>query len=96
MLDEADYDSYNEKDRAMTIETKYNLGDEVWFMADNRANKGIIYGFAGEQACHSIKDGEPRGVYTDLVYIVCIVEGYMSKMYDCDLFPTKEELLKSL
>jgi hypothetical protein len=81
----------------MTIETKYNIGDEVWFMADNKAHKAIIYGFLCEQACHYIKDGEPRCVYTNLDYIVSIDQGgHTSKMYDCDLFPSKEELLKSL
>jgi hypothetical protein len=80
----------------MTIETKYNIGDEVWFMADNKVHKAIIYGFACEQACGYIKDGEPRCVYTDVDYIVCISQGHTSKMYDCDLFPSKEELLKSL
>ena len=80
----------------MTIETKYNIGDEVWFMADNKVRKAIIYGFSCTQACSYIKDGEPCCVSTDLDYIVCIDQGHTTKMYDCDLFPTKEELLKSL
>ena len=81
----------------MTIKTKYNIGDEVWFMADNKVYKGIVYGFACEQGCHYIKDGEPRCVYTIVDYIVSIDQGgHTSKMFDQDLFPTKEELLKSL
>ena len=80
----------------MTIETKYNIGDEVWFMADNKVYKGIIYGFSCVQACEYIKDGEPCCVYTDLDYIVCIAQGHTSKMFGSFLYPTKEELLKSL
>lgn len=26
----------------MTIETKFNIGDEVWFMINNKAERGII------------------------------------------------------
>lgn len=81
----------------MTIETKYNIGDEVWFMADNKVYKGIVYGFSCVQACHYIKDGEPCCVYTVVDYIVSIDQGgHTSKMFDSFLFRTKEELLKSL
>lgn len=27
----------------MTIETKYNIGDEVWFMEDNKARSRVIW-----------------------------------------------------
>ena len=95
-MPKADYEYINEEDRVMTIETKYNIGDEVWFMADNKVRKAIIYGFACVESCLYIKDGESCGIHTDLDYIVCISQGHTTKMYDCDLFPTKEELLKSL
>lgn len=65
-------------------------------MADNKAHKAIIYGFVCEESCLYIKDGKPCGVHTYLDYIVCIGQGHTTKMYGCDLFPTKEELLKSL
>ena len=71
----------------MTIETKYNIGDEVWCIAHDRVrclkvqsiqigitrNTRILYGFNTGEA---------------LVQHINIYEDF--------LFPTKEELLKSL
>lgn len=67
----------------MTIETKYNIGDEVWY-------KGY------------------KELFRDKVFNIKIIvdnEGEIIVEYDlwgdvikneCQLFPTKEELLKSL
>ena len=71
----------------MKIETKYNIGDEVWFMDANRPIKGIV-----------IKldiDVSSKGDW--------YIEHYRVKAAGCphfkvgqSLFPTKEELLKNL
>ena len=74
----------------MTIETKYNIGDEVFFMCDNSVKTSRIAkieltieeDMCGEAVCHCI-------FYRLL--------GKYDKLYpQHDLFPTKEELLKSL
>lgn len=80
----------------MTIETKYNIGDEVWFMSNNKAHRGIIFGFRFTKQCGYIWEGQPKVVSEALDYIVCIAQGHTTNMMDIELFPTKEELLKSL
>lgn len=64
----------------MTIETKYNIGDEVWLKT-----------YSGNLFCdtiieiHIIQDG----------LIVYSLLNFADRAED-ELFPTKEELLKSL
>lgn len=65
----------------MTIETKYNIGDEVWY-------KGV------------------KGIFHDGISNICIDVNCLGDIYiyyelwndvtkeECNLFPTKEELLK--
>lgn len=65
----------------MEIKTKYNIGDTVWFMHKNR--------------CVSMKI-ENINIEVKIKYIQYIFnesEIWISEKY---LFPTKEELLKSL
>ena len=70
----------------MKIETKYNIGDEVWFMENNRATTGIVV----KLDIDVTKSGD------------WYIEHYKveSNGLRChvgqSLFPTKEELLKSL
>ena len=78
----------------MKIETKYDIGQEVWVMKDNRPQKFKVNGISVE--------------YQDGMYKSCIHSGIASVHYDLGqrmnpmiygeiyLFPTKEELLKSL
>lgn len=78
----------------MKIETKYDIGDEVWVMKDNRPQEFEVNGISVE--C------------LDGMYNSCIHSGIESVKYDLGkrmnpmiyseiyLFPTKEELLKSL
>lgn len=72
----------------MTIETKYNIGDEVWF-----DNKGAY-----------IK-GEINEINITVEFDNCVVvqyligidnEEYYWERHEYELFPSKEELLKSL
>lgn len=70
----------------MIIETKYNIGDEVWFQ-DN-----------GQPLNREIVIIEPH-VYKDIQlikYYLYFDDGWLADFYEQDLFPTKEELLKSL
>lgn len=71
----------------MTIETKYNVGDEVWFMDDNKPTKGIV-----------VKldiDVSRKGDWYIEHYKV-EAKGFIHFKVGQSLFPTKEELLKSL
>lgn len=71
----------------MTIETKYNIGDEVW------ASFGEI-----PMLC-KIKDIEVIEVGGFLVVVYSVSahdESIFGSRFSGELFPTKEELLKSL
>lgn len=71
----------------MTIETKYNLGDEVWFMCENKVYVSFIEDVRVKRNNKTTK-------------IEYMVESMQKKDFglkkESDLFPTKEELLKSL
>jgi hypothetical protein len=68
----------------MTFETKYNIGDEVWVMHDNRCRCTIV-----KSIRTMIHD------YTSLIDIEYFIE-VGEWLHEGRLFPTKEELLKSL
>lgn len=65
----------------MTISTKYDIGDMVWFMHDNK--------------CVS-KKVENIKIDVDNMYIQYIFNGNNIWLYEKYLYSTKEELLKSL
>lgn len=69
----------------MKIETKYNIGDEVWFYRGTAPTKGKI---------ESI-DVTMTGKHLLIrYYIITSIALYF--LSEKDLFPAKEELLKSL
>jgi len=75
----------------MKIETKYDIGQEVWFMWDNKATQREIIGVAVH-----IEDDLQAEEY-DIEHL----EGEDGVLYGLtlkieDLFLSKEELLKSL
>ena len=71
----------------MTIETKYNIGDEVWLMNENKAYVSFIEDVRVKRNSKNTK-------------IEYMVESMQKKDFglkkEQELFPTKEELLKSL
>lgn len=70
----------------MTVETKYNIGDEVWFILGNKARQGKILGITFTKV-----------EYTLISYYYNIQVGPSHGFFiESDLYPTKEELLKSL
>lgn len=72
----------------MTIETKYNIGDEVWGEWYMEITKFKVKGIS------IIVEGIKPSILYDLVDTqYCTNEASMTEEY---LFPTKEELLKSL
>ena len=66
----------------MKIETKYDTGDEVWTLVANRPYKGIVLSFK--------VDVSLAGVSVHYIIGKCVLRS------EQELFPTKEELLKSL
>ena len=77
----------------MTIETKYNIGDEVWFMDDKGQIKSdIIHAMSYYYWDSTISPEEE----IELQYCFNVPIGRRSWYDESDLFPTKEELLKSL
>lgn len=67
----------------MTIKTKYNIGNDVWWKNYPNIRHGKVYGVWVEQGGVSYGIIEPNGAR------VLYVE-------ECMLFHTKEELLKNL
>ena len=77
----------------MTIETKYNIGDEVWFMDEKgRIKSDIIHAISYSHWDSSFSLEEE----IELQYNFNIPIGRKSWYEESELFPTKEELLKSL
>ena len=70
----------------MTIETKYNIDDKVWFMNEGEPTSERIVRIDIEQY--------ERKQFVE--YTVVLSDVILTSFYEQELFPTKEELLKSL
>jgi hypothetical protein len=70
----------------VTIETKYNVGDEVWIRTLKFNKKVNVIGIT----INIRTNGEVLMEYG------LESRGYYYTRRECDLFPTKEELIKSL
>lgn len=77
----------------MTIETKYNIGDEVWVIAENEVQKLRIQEckVSTARATRS-EDGKFQVIEYRIVYY--FGDGEWASESKC--FPSKEELIKSL
>lgn len=71
----------------MTIETKFNIGDEVWFMKENKPTKKVVDFIEIITASTTSKSFIQYGLK---------MEGVVERVTEKYLFSTKEELLKSL
>lgn len=74
----------------MKIETKYNVGQEVWFMEDNKVKNEEILKLS------FIKDGTNESViyyFFKIEYNMLKHERFISEQ---ETFATKEELVNSL
>lgn len=76
----------------MTIETKFNINDKIFFLSNNKSCTSTVRGMKIHVSyC-------PEEIDTDVVYL-CNDEANSSvflKVDEKDAFPSKEELLKSL
>lgn len=71
----------------MEIKTKYNIGDKVWVIADNEPTEFLI-----DSIEIFILNMGQYGIGQSIWYVNKENEGYERHQ----VFPTKEELLKSL
>lgn len=81
----------------MTIETKYNIGQEVWFMWNNKPTFqkiAAIEAYVGARVLPSYYV-EPYEINPFKVADSDVIP-YNRRFHENRLFPTKEELLKSL
>ena len=71
----------------MIIETKYNIGDEVWVNWRTMPTKMVVKTIDIQKHAHA----------EDIWYFV-VTNDHLNclDVNECELFPTKEELLKSL
>ncbi len=70
----------------MKIETKYNIGDEVWVFLVGKPKKRKVGRI----------DTTTIGSYQRIIYFINNECHKPTIFYEYQLFPTKEELLKSL
>lgn len=80
----------------MTIETKYNMGDKVWFIHENKLCFKLIVSISIRPAVR-ISYSSPTGLIPTerIFYRFKIGLTEISKKEE-EVFPTKDELLKSL
>ena len=77
----------------MTIETKYNIGDEGWVIAENEVQRLIIDGIRVDGCSLKVEDSVCPFFSRLTIYYYFDVAGYVA---ESKCFSTKEELLKSL
>lgn len=71
----------------MEVKTKYNVGDKVWVIADNKPTEFLI-----DSIEIFINDVGHHGISQSIWYVDKNNEGYQEHQ----VFPTKEKLIKSL
>ena len=77
----------------MKIETKYNIGQPVWVIMNNKAQSLLIEAIeVGVEKAAISEDG----IFSICEYRFSYSVGCGNWYKECELFPTKEELLKSL
>lgn len=74
----------------MIIETKYNIGDEVWLMYENMAVSASVTDIHIE-----VSETTWCGLRAECYYKIKSPH-FTKESHESRIFPTKEELLKSL
>lgn len=83
----------------MTIETKYNIGDEVWIINEHKCCKGRIKSLNIDLYNENItffSNIRCSEMTTIIKYSVKTEFDYVLDLEECTIFSTKEELLNSL
>lgn len=76
----------------MKIETKYNIGDKVFFLNHNKVEQSMIQSI--EIILTNVFDTKGTKLFTRISYILC--PEFSGTYYENRLFLTKEDLLNSL
>ena len=81
----------------MTIESKYNIGDEVWCIEQEEDWTKPYKTYIRKCVVESIHSSKYRDDETHIIYSLSteIKRHWISK-HETEVFPTKEELLNSL
>lgn len=77
----------------MTIETKFNIGNEVWVIANNEVHPLIIDGIRVDGCSLKVEDSVHPFFSRLTIYYYFDGVGYVAE-HKC--FATKEELIKNL
>ena len=80
----------------MDIKTKYDIGQSVFYMSENRVRKGIIKRINIECQDEVNLVISPMGKSVSVFYCVETPHFIDFSVAEYKLFPTKEDLLKSL
>lgn len=82
----------------MTIQTKYNIGDDVWFMHDNQIVSGKIDIISTNSYRNRFTKNELSVTYTlqKTRKINGSADSFVILRAESELFPTKQDLLNSL
>lgn len=72
------------------IDTKYNIGDLVYFMNRDKVDKGLVI---AANIKVEVTDNKRSQSNTTIIYII---EGYKAARFEKELFSSKEELISSL
>lgn len=72
----------------MKLETKYDIGQSVWFIKDNRIHKSTIYGLVR----YSINYTSGGKYQEEILYDL----NSLGQYYEKDLHSTKEDLIKAI
>lgn len=75
----------------MELKTKYNIGDAVFFMHNNKVNNSYVKNI--EVKVNPDSNGLYPEPHVSVEYHVTINN---ARYYECELFSTKEELINSL
>ena len=75
----------------MTIETKYNIGDEIIFIRDNKIETGTIIGIRTTTG----KQERDKQMNEEATYYIK-ASGFDTIVKEPYIFPDKESLIKSL
>lgn len=82
----------------MKIETKYDIGDEVYYIEDGKIKKSQISGV--DISAKEIKDlfvpKKPKLFNLETITYYIISFGVTKVMLENEIFKTKEDLIKSL
>ena len=87
----------------MNIQTKYDLGDTVWIMLENRAVKMKVMGVNTETHITTREGKTPEtkvvikaGIPSRQAHVLHEVYDDIVSIYEEYFYPSKEELLKTL